>query len=68
MHEEEIDNLPITKKVPSEIHLAVLEENHPSSYNIEEIFGSFTFNLHRKEVSWKRDRKVNQDDGTLEDM
>ena len=46
MHEEEIDSSPITKKVPFERHLAVLEEDHPSGYNVEEIFGSFTFNLH----------------------
>ena len=51
MHEEEIGSLTITKKVPSEIHLVVPEENHTSSYNIEEIFSSFTFNLHRREAS-----------------
>jgi hypothetical protein len=43
-------------------------EGHPSSYNIEKIFGSFTFNLNRKEVSWKRVRKVKQCDGTFKDM
>ena len=46
----------------------VPEENHPSSYNIKEIFGSFTFNLHKREVSRKRVRKVKQVDGTLEEM
>ena len=45
-----------------------LEEEHPSCYNIEEIFGSFTFNLDRREVSWKMVRKVKQVDGTLEEM
>ena len=44
------------------------EEDHPSSYNIEEIFGAFTFNLCRKEVSRKRVRKVKQNDGTMEEM
>ena len=68
MHEEEIDSSPFSKKVPSERHLVVLEENHPSSYNIEEIFGSFTFNLHRRKVSRKRVRKVKRDDGTLGEM
>jgi hypothetical protein len=68
MHEEEIYSSPITKKVPSERHSMVLEKDHPSSYNIEEIFGSFTFNLHRREVSQKRFRKVKKVDGTLEEM
>ena len=44
------------------------KEDHPSSYNIKDIFGAFTFNLHRKEVSRKRVRKVKQNDGTLEEM
>ena len=68
MHEEEIYISPITKKVPFERHLVGLEENNPLSYNIEEIFGSFIFNPHRREVSWKRVRKVKQGDGTLEEM
>ena len=51
MHVEGVYNSPITKKVPSERHSTVHEEDHPSSYNIEEIFGAFTFNFHRKEVS-----------------
>ena len=46
----------------------VPEEDHPSSYNIDEIFGALTFNLHRKEVSQKRVRKVKKDDGTSENM
>ena len=56
------------EKVPSKRHFAVQEEDHRSSYNIEEIFGAFTFILHRKEVSWKRVRKMKQSDGTLEEM
>ena len=46
----------------------VHEEDHPSSYNIEEIFGAFTFNLCKKEGSQKRVRKVKQSDGTLKEM
>lgn len=53
MHEEGICNSPITKKVPFERHSVVSEENHTSSYNIEEIFGSFTFNLHEKKLDGK---------------
>ena len=68
MHVEEVHNSPITEKVPSERHSMVREEDHPSSYNIEEISGAFTFNLHRREVSKKRVRKVKQVDGNLEEM
>ena len=68
MHVEEVHNSPITEKVPFEIHSVVEEEEHSSSYNIEEIFGTFTFNLHRKEVIQNRVRLVKQDDGTLEEM
>ena len=46
----------------------VQEEDHSSSYNIEEIFGSFTFNLQRKEVNLKRVREVKKSDGTFEEM
>jgi hypothetical protein len=65
---EEVHISPITKKVPSERYYVIQEDDHPSNYNIEEIFGAFTFNLHRKEVSWKRVMKVNQSEGTLEEM
>ena len=68
MHVEEVHSSPITEKVPSERHFVVQEEYHPSSYNIEEIFGAFTFNLHRKEFSRKRVRKVKQSDGNFEEM
>ena len=43
------------------------EEEDPSSYNIDEIFEAFTFNLYKKEVSWKRIRREKQNDGTLKD-
>jgi hypothetical protein len=52
----------------SKRHYVVQEEYHPSSYNIEEIFRAFTFNLHRNKVSQKRVRKVKQSNGTLEEM
>jgi hypothetical protein len=68
MHMKEVHSSPITEKVSSERHSMIQEENHPSSYNIEEIFGAFTFNLHRKEGSRERVRKVKQSDGNLEEM
>ena len=68
MHMEEVHSSPITEKVSSERHSMIQEEDHPSSCNIKEIFGAFTFNLHRKEVNHKRVRKVKQSDGTLEEM
>ena len=46
----------------------VQEDDHPSIYNIEEIFGAFNFNLHRKEVNQKKVRKVKKNYGTLEEM
>ena len=68
MHVEEVHSSPITEKVPSERNSMAQEEDHPSSYNTEEIFGAFSFNLHRKQGSQKRVRKVKQNDGTLEEM
>ena len=49
---EEINSSQDTIKIPLERHcsnnvwIPVVEG--PSNYNIEEIFGSFTFDLHRK--------------------
>lgn len=68
MHLEKVHGSPITENVSFERHSAVQEEDHPFSYNIEEIFGAFTFSLHRKEVSRKRVWKTKQNDGTLEEM
>ena len=51
MHLEEVHSSPFTKKIRSQRHSVIQEEEHPSSYNIEEIFDSFTFSLCRKEVS-----------------
>ena len=58
MHVEEFHSSPITEKVMSKRNSLVQEEEHPSSYNIEEISSAFTFNLHKNEVSQKRVRKV----------
>ena len=52
----------------SEMHSMVQEEDHPSSYNIEEIVDAFTFNLYKKEVSWKRIWSVKQNDGTMKEI
>ena len=68
MHMEEVHGSHITKNVLSERHDVVEEEDHPSSYNIKEIFGAFTFHLNRKEVSRKSVRKVKKNNGTLEEM
>ena len=42
---EEVHSSPTMEKIPSERHLMIHEEENPSSYNIEEIFEAFTFNL-----------------------
>lgn len=54
MHLEEVHSSPLTEKILSKRHSLIQEEEHPSSYNIEEIFDAFTFNLYKKEVRWKR--------------
>ena len=38
------------------------------SYNIEEIFEAFTFNIFKKEVSQKRVYSEKQNDGTLKEI
>jgi hypothetical protein len=54
---EEVHNSLTTNKVHSERHSQVQqEEEDPLSYNIDEIFVAFTFNLHKREVSRKRIR------------
>jgi len=53
-HLEEVHSSPVTEKISSKRHSLVHEEDNPSSYNIEEIFEAFTFNLYKKEVSQKR--------------
>ena len=53
VHLEEVHSSPVTKKNPSERHSMIQEEEHPSSYNIEEIFDSFTFNLYKNDETMK---------------
>ena len=68
MHMDEVDSSHIVENVLFERNSMVQEEDHLSSYNMKEIFGAFTSNLHRKEVSKKRVRKVKKNNGTLEEM
>ena len=56
------------EKIPSEMHSMTHEEENPSSYNIEEIFDAFTFNLYKKEVSRKRVRNEKQNDETMKEI
>ena len=53
------------EKNPYERHSIIQEEEYPSSYNIEEIFEAFTFNLFKKEVNRKRVWNEKQNDGNL---
>ena len=49
---EEVHSYPPMDKNPYERHSQVQQEDEdPSSYNIDEIFEDFTFNLYKKEVS-----------------
>ena len=55
---KEVHSSPTTDKNQSKRHSQVQqEEEDPSSYNIDEIFEAFTFNLEKNEVSQKRIRK-----------
>ena len=53
-NQEEVHISTTTEKIPSERNSMIHEEENPLSYNIEEIFEAFTFNLSKKEVSRKR--------------
>ena len=53
-HLEEVHSSLVTEKISSKRHSVIHEEKHPSSYNIEEIFDAFTFNIYKMEASWKR--------------
>ena len=65
---DEINSSQATVKIPLERHysnnVGILVVDGLSSYNIEEIFGSFTFDLHRKEVSIKKFCKFKEIDGS----
>ena len=66
---EEVHSSPTMDKKQSKRHSQVQqEEEDPSSYNIDEIFEAFTFNLYKKEVSRKRIRNEKQNDGTLKEV
>ena len=58
MHLEEVHSSSVMEKISFERHSIIQEEEHPFDYNIEEIFDAFTFNLYKKEVSWKRIQSV----------
>ena len=68
MNLEEVHSSSVMENILSERNSVIQEENHPSSYNIDELFNAFTFNLWRKEVSWKRVRSVKQNDGTMKEV
>ena len=65
---EEVHSYPSTEKNSSERHSIIQEEEDPSSYNIEEIFEAYTFNLFNKEVSRKRVRNEKHNDGNLKEI
>ena len=67
-----MDSSHATVKIPSKKHFSnnsvVPKQEGPSIYNIEEVFGSFTFYLHWREVSRRMFRKVKEADGNLRDI
>ena len=63
---EEVHSSPTMDKNQSEMHSKFQEEEEdPLSYNIDEIFESFTFNFFKKEVSQKRMKNKKKNDATL---
>ena len=67
-HLKEVHSSPIMEKIPYERHSMIHEEDNPSSYNIEEIFEAFTFNIYKKEVNQKRIRNEKQNDETMKEI
>ena len=66
---EEFHSSPTTDKNQSERHSQVQQEEEDLlSYNIDEIFEAFTFNLCKKEVSRKRIRNEKHNDGTFKEV
>ena len=65
---EEVHSSLTTDKNPSERHSKAQEEEDSLSYNIDEIFEAFTFNLFKKAVSWKRVRNEKKNDRTLKEI
>ena len=66
---EEVHSSPTIDKNQSKRHSQVQQEEEDSlSYNINEIFEAFTFNLCKKEVSRKRIRNEKQNDGTFKEV
>ena len=53
-NQEEVHISPTKEKIIPIRDSVIHGEENPSSYNIEEIFKSFTFHLYKKEVSQKR--------------
>ena len=68
MHLEEVHSSPVMEKIMYGSNSVIQEEDHPSSYNIEENFDAFTFNLFQKEVSRKRVWSVKHNDGTMKEV
>ena len=67
-HLEEVHSSPTMEKILSERHSIIHEEENPSSYNIEEIFDAFIFNLYKKERSRKRIWNEKKNGGTMNEI
>ena len=66
---DEIHSSPTADKNQSERHSQIQQtEEDQLNYNIDEVFEAFTFNLSKREVSWKWIRNERQDDGTYKEV
>ena len=54
LENQEVHSSPTMEKILSERHSVIHEEENHLSYNIEEIFEAFTFNIYKKEITRKR--------------
>ena len=67
-HEEVHSSLTTDKNLSKRNSKVQEEEKDPFSYNIDEIFEAFTFNIFKKEVSRKRIKNEKKNDGTLKEI
>jgi hypothetical protein len=65
----EVHSYPTMDKNQLERHSQIQQQEEDlSSYNIDEIFEAFTFNLYKMEISRKRIRNEKQSDGNLKEV
>ena len=67
-NQEEVHSSPTMEKILSKRHSVKHKEENPLSYNIEEIFEAFSFNLYKKEFNRKRVLNEIHNDGSMKEI